>query len=201
MNESSNITWSRGRVSRDDHEKQNGHPALVVWFTGLSAAGKSTLATAVEWQLFERGIRVARLDGDNLRHGLNSDLGFSHDDRTENIRRVAEVAALLHNLGNVVLAAFISPYAVDRAFARSLVPEGRFLEVYVKCDLAECERRDPKGLYQKAHAGQIAGFTGVDDVYEEPEDPELVVDTASLSELEAVSRVLEAIERRITLSR
>jgi adenylyl-sulfate kinase len=200
MTDPSNITWSRGRVSRDDHEKHNGHPALVVWFTGLSAAGKSTLATAVEWQLFERDIHVARLDGDNLRHGLNSDLGFSHDDRTENIRRVAEVAALLHNLGNVVLAAFISPYAVDRAFARSLVPEGRFLEVYVKCDLAECERRDPKGLYQKAHAGQIAGFTGVDDVYEEPEDPELVVDTAALSEIEAVSRILEAIERRIALS-
>lgn len=199
--ESKNIGWSRGGVPGNAREARNGHTALVVWFTGLSASGKSTIATALEHALFEKGMQAARLDGDNLRHGLNRDLGFSHQDRTENIRRVAEVARLLHDLGNIVLAAFISPYAADRAFARSLVPAGRFLEVYVQCDLAECERRDPKGLYRKAHAGEISGFTGIDDVYEAPVDPELVVDTATVSEAAAVESVLNRILRISRLDR
>ncbi|MCK4513942.1 MAG: adenylyl-sulfate kinase [Spirochaetaceae bacterium] len=179
---SPNVQWELGEVTLRLREKLNGHPALVVWLTGLSASGKSTLAKAAEQHLFEDGTAVARLDGDNVRHGLCGDLGFSHEDRNENIRRVAEVAAILYELGHVVICAFISPFAAERAFARSLVPEDRFLEVYLKCDLSECKRRDPKGLYKKAERGEIKGFTGVDAAYEEPEKPELVVDTGSLDE-------------------
>ena len=179
---SPNVQWELGEVTLRLREKLNGHPALIVWLTGLSASGKSTLAKAAEQQLFEDGTAVARLDGDNVRHGLCGDLGFSHEDRNENIRRVAEVAAILYELGHVVICAFISPFAAERALARSLVPEDRFLEVYLKCDLSECKRRDPKGLYKKAERGEIKGFTGVDAAYEEPEKPELVVDTGSLDE-------------------
>lgn len=196
---SPNVSWELGAVTRAQREARNGHPALVVWLTGLSAAGKSTIARAVEQRLFADGVRVARLDGDNVRHGLCGDLGFSHDDRAENIRRVAEVAALLHELGHVVLCAFISPYRADRAFARSRVPDGHFLETWVKCDLAECERRDPKGLYRKAHAGELTGFTGVDDVYEEPLKPELVVDTTAVDAARAADAVYQAIMARVGL--
>ena len=190
---SPNVTWESGAVTHEAREAQNGHPALVVWLTGLSASGKSTIARAVEQRLFAEGVSVARLDGDNVRHGLCGDLGFSHVDRAENIRRVAEVAALLHDLGHVVICAFISPYREDRAFARSRVPERRFLEVHVQCPLAECERRDPKGLYKKAHAGELTGFTGVDDAYEEPARPELTINTAELDQAAAASAVYEAI--------
>jgi adenylyl-sulfate kinase len=194
---SSNVSWELGAVTREQRERKNEHPALVVWLTGLSASGKSTIARAVEQRLFAEGVSVARLDGDNVRHGLCGDLGFSHEDRTENIRRVAEVAALLYDLGHVVVCAFISPYRSDRDFARSLVPADRFLEVYVQCSLDECERRDPKGLYRKAHAGEIPGFTGVDDAYEEPLNPELIVDTGTLDAAAAAEAVHLAIAARV----
>ena len=194
---SPNVTWELGAITRSQREAKNDHPALVVWLTGLSASGKSTIARSVEQRLFADGVSVARLDGDNIRHGLCGDLGFSHEDRTENIRRVAEVAALLHDLGHVVICAFISPYCRDRDFARRLVPDGRFVEVYVKCSLSECERRDPKGLYKKAHAGQITGFTGVDDAYEEPASPELVVDTGELDPTAAADVVHREIASRL----
>ena len=194
---SPNVSWELGAVTRADRERRNDHPGLVVWLTGLSAAGKSTIARAVEQRLFDEGLSVARLDGDNVRHGLCGDLGFSHEDREENIRRVAEVAAILFELGHIVLCAFISPYRSQRAFARGLAPPDRFLEVYVRCDLAECERRDPKGLYRKAHAGELKSFTGVDDVYEQPERPELVVDTGTLDVAQSVAAVSEAIAVRL----
>jgi len=190
---SPNVRWELGEVTLGLREKLNGHPAFVVWLTGLSASGKSTLAKAAEQYLFEDGTAVARLDGDNVRHGLCGDLGFSHEDRNENIRRVAEVAAILYELGHVVICAFISPFAAERTLVRSLVPEDRFLEVYVKCDLAECKRRDPKGLYAKAERGEISGFTGVDAAYEEPEKPELVVDTGSLDEDSSVKLLTDTI--------
>jgi len=190
---SPNVQWELGEVTLALREKLNGHPSLVVWLTGLSASGKSTLAKAVEQQLFEDGLSVARLDGDNVRHGLCGDLGFSDEDRNENIRRVAEVAAILHELGNVVICAFISPSREQRAYARNAVPSNRFLEVYVKCDIAVCKSRDPKGLYAKAERGEIAGFTGVDSAYEEPEKPELVIDTAVLDQDQSASLLLATI--------
>ena len=190
---SPNVQWELGAVTRALREERNRHPALVVWLTGYSASGKSTLARAAEQTLYDEGFLVARLDGDNVRHGLCGDLGFSEDDRNENIRRVAEVAAILFELGHVVICAFISPYRAERQLARRLVPEARFLEVFVKCDLAECRRRDPKGLYAKADRGEITGFTGVDAVYEEPEKPDLVVDTGTLSLEESVLRLVSAI--------
>ena len=190
---SPNVQWELGAVTLDLREKLNGHPALVVWLTGLSASGKSTLARAAEQRLFEDGTAVARLDGDNVRHGLCGDLGFTEEDRNENIRRVAEVAAILYELGNVVICAFISPFAAERAFARSLVPENRFVEVYVKCDISECKRRDPQGLYAKAERGEIKGFTGVDAAYEEPERPELVIDTGTLDLDASVNLLIDTI--------
>ena len=193
MSVSPNVQWELGAVTRSLREKRNRHPALVVWLTGYSASGKSTLARAAEQTLFDERFSVARLDGDNVRHGLCGDLGFSEEDRNENIRRVAEMAAILYELGHVVICAFISPYRSERDFARSLVPEGRFLEVFVKCGIDECRRRDPKGLYAKAARGEITGFTGVDAVYEEPESPELVVDTGTLSLEESVDRLVRAI--------
>ena len=194
---SPNVHWEIGAVTRAQRERRNEHPALVVWLTGLSASGKSTIARGLEQLLFADNVSVARLDGDNVRHGLCGDLGFSHDDRVENIRRVAEVASLLFEHGHVVVCAFIAPYHRDRAIARSLVPPDRFVEVYVKCDIAECERRDPKGLYKRAHAGEIRGFTGVDDAYEEPRDAEVVVDTGAMTATQAVTVVYQAVAARL----
>ena len=164
------------RVALRDREGRNAHRGGVLWFTGLSGAGKSTLAFALEERLFHEGFQVYVLDGDNLRHGLSGDLGFSRDDRRENIRRAGEVAALFADAGFLCIAAFISPYRTDRHAARAAAP-GRFHEVYVRADLATCERRDPKGLYRKARAGKIRNFTAVDDVYEPPERPSLTIDT------------------------
>ena len=164
-------------VATTERERQNGHLGGVLWLTGLSGAGKSTLAFALEAALFRRGYQVYVLDGDNIRHGLNADLGFAQRERTENIRRVGEVAALFADAGLVCISAFISPYRADRATAR-VAAKGRFHEVYLDADLATCERRDPKGLYRKARAGQIADFTGVSAPYEEPVAPDLVLRTA-----------------------
>ncbi|MBN2310435.1 MAG: adenylyl-sulfate kinase [Candidatus Hydrogenedentes bacterium] len=195
-----NITWHHAQITREDRERQNGHKAVVVWFTGLSGSGKSTLALAVEAALFEQGCRTFVLDGDNIRHGLNKDLGFSPEDREENIRRIGEVAALFTQAGVTAMTAFISPYRADRDKARAMAGEGCFFEVYVQCDLAVCEERDPKGLYKKARAGVIPEFTGISAPYEEPLNPELVVDTAALSVEESVAHVLAALRERGIIS-
>ena len=165
-------------VATTERERQNGHRGGVLWLTGLSGAGKSTLAFALEEELFARGYQVYVLDGDNVRHGLNADLGFSHHDRTENIRRVGEVAALFADAGLVCISAFISPYRADRDAARQAA-KGRFHEVYLDADVQTCEERDPKGLYRKARAGKIADFTGVSAPYEIPTAPDLVIPTGT----------------------
>ncbi len=193
---SRNITWSHSDIKRSDREQRNGHKGAILWFTGLSGSGKSTLAKRVEKALFARGCQVYVLDGDNIRFGLNRDLGFSPEDRTENIRRIGEVAKLMMDAGMITLTAFISPYRRDRDANRELVPEGDFLEIFCKCDLAECERRDPKGLYKKARAGEIPQFTGISAPYEEPLNPELVVATDEHSPDECVQLVLDELVRR-----
>jgi len=190
-----NITWHHADITRADRERANGHKSAVLWFTGLSASGKSTLAHAVENALFERHCRTYVLDGDNIRHGLNKDLGFSPEDREENIRRIGEVAKLFADAGVIAMTAFISPYRADRAKARAISADS-FIEVYVKCDLEVCEERDPKGLYKKARAGQIAEFTGISAPYEEPENPELVVDTSHESLEASAAKVLAYLEQR-----
>jgi bifunctional enzyme CysN/CysC len=170
----------------------------VLWFTGLSGAGKSTIAMAVEQELFVRGYQTYVLDGDNVRHGLNANLGFSPEDRAENIRRIGEVAALFADAGMIAITAFISPYRADRQRAREAA-KGAFHEIYVEADVATCESRDPKGLYKKARSGEIAEFTGVSAPYEPPEAAELVVDTKKLSVADSVRKVLDYIERHIAL--
>ena len=187
---STNVVWEGTAVARDLREALNQHKAAVLWFTGLSGSGKSTIARAVERRLYEQGVRTFYLDGDNVRHGLNGDLGFSPEARKENIRRVAEVAKLAFEHGNVVLCTFISPYREDRAFARSLLPAGRFFELYVKCDLEVAKRRDPKGLYAKALRGEIPEFTGISAPYEEPDAPEILAESDLESSEEIVERIL-----------
>ena len=180
-------------ISLEEREARNAHKACVLWFTGYSGAGKSTLAATLQRRLFDRGVQTILLDGDEVRRGLCRDLGFSADDRTENIRRVAEVASLFCLAGHVVLCAFISPFARDRRLARSLVPEGRFFEVYVRCPLAVCKERDPHGLYGKALRGEIPEFTGVSSPYEPPQYPELVADT----QVDSVETIVAAILGRL----
>jgi len=178
------------KVSTEMREQQKGHKGAVVWCTGLSGAGKSTIVNELDFQLNSRGIHTYVLDGDNVRAGLNSDLGFSACDREENIRRIGEVARLCADAGLLILTAFISPYRKDRDKARALLPEGRFIEVYVKCALDKAEARDPKGLYKKARAGEIEQFTGVNDPYEEPMHPEIVIDTVKMNVENAVQTVI-----------
>ena len=192
---STNITWHEAPITKEDRERMNGHKAVVLWFTGLSACGKSTLAHAVEKALYDRGCRTAVLDGDNIRHGLNKNLGFSPQDREENIRRIGEVANLFVQAGVIAMTAFISPYRADRDKARSLAGDA-FLEVYVKCDLDICEQRDPKGLYKKARAGLVPEFTGISAPYEEPLNPELVVDTGKETVEESAQKVIELLKQR-----
>jgi len=196
---SANIFWTEGNVTSHHRTLRNGHRGAVVWLTGLSGAGKSTIAQSLERDLFNRGVHVYVLDGDNVRHGLNSNLGFSPEDRVENIRRVAEVANLMANSGLVVVTAFISPYRSDRRRAREIALEGGsdFVEVFVDAPLDVCERRDPKNLYKKARAGQIKDFTGIDAPYEAPEDPEIITHTADATLDESVARVLEVLLPRI----
>ena len=171
------ITWHHGTVGRGDRERRNGHKGVTLWMTGLSASGKSTMAVVLEERIFSMDCQVMVLDGDNVRHGINSDLGFSREDREENIRRVAELAKLLTSKGIITIASFISPYRSDRSHARSLHDNGDFVEVFIDCPLDVCEARDPKGLYKKARAGQLSEFTGIDDPYEPPDDAEVVLDT------------------------
>lgn len=187
---SSNITWHGANVSREEREQIHEQKGCVVWFTGLSGAGKSTVARRVEQLLLERGAFTYVLDGDNLRFGLNKDLGFSPADRTENIRRVGCVAQLFADSGTICLTAFISPYQKDRDAARELVPGGRFIEAHVATDLATCEARDPKGLYKKARTGEIPSFTGISAPYEAPASPELTLDTAGKSVDETAQEVI-----------
>lgn len=194
-----NIFEVHSRVDRKTREVRNRHKGGVLWLTGLSGAGKSTLAVEVERALFAKGYHVYVLDGDNLRHGLNSNLGFSHEDRTENIRRVGEVAALFAEAGFVCVSAFISPYRADREGARKAAGDS-FHEIHVEADLATCETRDPKGLYKRARRGEIPDFTGISAPYEEPENPELVVDTATLDVSQSVAIVLDYVSRNLTLS-
>lgn len=196
--QSANVVWEAGTVTLEEREALNGHLAAVLWFTGWSGSGKSTVAKILERILYERQVRTMFLDGDNLRHGLNGDLSFSAQDREENIRRVSEVAALGMRHGNIVLGCFISPYARDRAFARSLIPEGRFLEIHVKCHIDVLKDRDPKGLYAKALRGEIPNFTGISAPYEIPENPELVIDSSSGNPRDLADKIIqELINRRI----
>lgn len=188
---STNIVWHGGSVSKTDRENALGQRGVVLWFTGLSGSGKSTLAREVEKRLYLAGHHCYVLDGDNIRFGLNRNLGFSPEDRTENIRRIGEVAKLFADAGMIVLTAFISPYRADREIARELVAEGEFIEIFVRCTVAECEKRDVKGLYKKARAGEIKEFTGISAPYEEPVKPELIADTAELSLEDAADLVID----------
>lgn len=191
---SGNIFWVEGRVGRADRERMGGHRGATLWLTGLSGSGKSTLALALEHALFQRGCRTYVLDGDNVRHGLNRDLGFSPADRTENIRRIGEVAKLFTDAGVLVVTAFISPYRSDRDAVRALFAEGDFIEVFVNCDLAVCEQRDPKGLYQKARRGEIPEFTGISAPYEAPERAELTIDTTAQDVETCVAQLIDHLE-------
>ena len=197
---STNITWHEGQVTRKDREKLLGQRGVTLWLTGLSGSGKSTVAVAAEHALVERGRLAYVLDGDNVRHGLNKNLGFSPEDRTENIRRIAEVAKLFTDSGVIVLTSFISPYRADRDAARAIFGEGDFVEVFVSTSLETCEARDPKGLYKKARAGQIPEFTGISAPYEAPERPELVLDTGKLAVPESVAALLRYLEGKGYLS-
>ncbi len=196
---SKNIFWTEGKITARHRTMRSGHRGAVVWFTGLSGAGKSTIAQALERELFQRAMHTYVLDGDNIRHGLNSNLGFSPEDRVENIRRVSEVAKLMADAGAVVITAFISPYRMDRSRAREIALEGNaeFIEVFVDAPLEVCERRDPKDLYKKARAGEIQDFTGIDAPYEAPEDPEIVVRTDEQTVDESVATILEQLLPRL----
>lgn len=194
MVKSGNIVWHDSEITKIQRQERNGHKGAVIWFTGLSGSGKSTISVALEKALFEKGIRAYRLDGDNIRHGLNRNLGFSAEDRTENIRRIGEVSKLMLDAGLFTLTAFISPYKEDRDQVRELVESDEFIEVYVKASVETCESRDPKGLYKKARSGEIKNFTGIDAPYEEPAKPEIVLDTNTSSVEESVVQILEYLE-------
>ncbi|MEI6391394.1 MAG: adenylyl-sulfate kinase [Verrucomicrobiota bacterium] len=187
---SENIYWNRGKVTADLRAERNGHPGCVVWLTGLSGSGKSTIAIELERELFNLGRQACVLDGDNMRHGLCSDLGFSPGDRKENIRRAGEVARLFADVGIICITAFISPYRSDRELARGIAPPGRFLEVYLKASLEVCEQRDTKGLYAKARRGEIKEFTGISAPYEVPLKPEIELQTDQSGISDCVSAVL-----------
>ncbi|MFC0189088.1 adenylyl-sulfate kinase [Fictibacillus aquaticus] len=193
-----NIFWQETSVSKRDRQLLHRHKSAVLWFTGLSGSGKSTIAAKVEKTLHEQGISTYLLDGDNIRHGLNKDLTFSSSDRTENIRRIGEVSKLFVDAGIITLSAFVSPYASDRKSVRSLFTPDEFIEVYVKCSLEECERRDPKGLYKKARTGLIGDFTGISAPYEEPAAPELILDSDILSLDECVQKVISYINKHLS---
>jgi adenylylsulfate kinase len=198
---SDHITWHPGTVKKEDREQLTGQRGVTLWFTGLSCSGKTTLANEVQKRLFERGHLTYVLDGDNIRHGLNRDLGFSPEDRNENIRRIGEVARLFRDAGVVTMTAFISPYRADRKRARDLAKDGEFFEVFCRCALEVCEERDPRGLYRKARAGEIPEFTGISAPYEDPENPELVVDTDQESVEESVQKVITFLEEKGIISK
>lgn len=196
-----NIVWSEYRIVRADREKRNKHKPGVLWFTGLSGSGKSTIANAVDTALFESGHQSYVLDGDNIRHGLNRDLSFTPTDRTENIRRIAEVAKLFCDAGFLVLTAFISPFRADRTASRTIIGTDQFIEVFVDAPIEVCKKRDPKGLYEKAIAGEIADFTGITSPYEPPERPEIVLKTEGASIDENVKELLRILKERNFISK
>lgn len=193
-----NVTWHEGEISRDDRNRLLGQKGATLWFTGLSGSGKSTIAVALEKALHARGRLAYRLDGDNVRLGINKNLGFSAEDRAENIRRIGEIAKLFVDAGTIVLSSFVSPYRADRDLVRKLHADGGmdFIEVYVDVPLAEAEKRDPKGLYKKARAGEIKNFTGISDPYEAPEKPDIHLHTADMTLQQEVEALLKALEQR-----
>jgi len=193
---SGNITWHEGQIRRSDREAIVGQRGVTIWLTGLSGSGKSTIAIAAEHELTSRGRLAFVLDGDNIRHGLNQNLGFSPEDRTENIRRIGEVSKLFTEAGVIVFASFISPYRSDRDAVRAFMGAGDFVEVYMDASLVTCEQRDTKGLYKKARAGEIPEFTGISAPYEEPESPELVLDTNRQSVEESVDKLVEYLDAK-----
>ena len=192
-----NITWHDGYISHEERRRFVGQKGATLWLTGLSGSGKSTIACALEQALLQKGLNAYRLDGDNVRHGLNKNLGFSAEDRAENIRRIGEMAKLFADGCTIAITGFISPYRADRDMARALHDEAGlpFIEVYVECPLEVAEQRDPKGLYKKARAGEIKHFTGIDDPYEEPENPELVIHTAELTVAQSVDALLDYLKQ------
>ena len=193
-----NVVWHEGEVSRTDRYRMLGQKGVTLWFTGLSGSGKSTVAVALERELIRRGRICYRLDGDNIRLGINKNLGFTAEDRTENIRRISEIAKLFVDTGVIALTSFISPYRADREAARALHQQAgmEFIEIYVDCPLSEAERRDPKGLYKKARAGEIKNFTGISDPYEAPEQPDVVLKTAEMTLADEVAALLSLLEKR-----
>ena len=193
---SDNVVWHPSNVSLEQRAKANGHKPAVLWYTGLSGSGKSTVANAVDGKLFELGCHTYVLDGDNIRHGLNGDLTFSDKDRVENIRRIGEVAKLFVDSGLIVSTAFISPFESDRKMVRDLMPEGRFIEVFIDTPIEICEQRDPKGLYKKARNGDIKNFTGIDSAYDVPTHPEVHVKTAEMSVEQCADFVIEQLKQR-----
>lgn len=193
---SSNITWHKSDISKRDREERNKHKGVVIWLTGLSGSGKSTVAMALESVLFEKGCHVYTLDGDNVRHGLNRNLGFTPEDRQENIRRIGEVANLFADAGSIVITSFISPYQKGRDDARYMVSKGDFIEVHVKAPVSVCENRDPKGLYKKAREGVIKNFTGISAPYEEPENPEILIETDKLNVQESTEKILKYLQEK-----
>ncbi|MEP7729509.1 adenylyl-sulfate kinase [Marinomonas primoryensis] len=195
-----NLTWQNANITKNQRRLQKKQSSYVVWFTGLSGAGKTTLANALDHALFKQGLHTFLLDGDNLRHGLNKDLGFSEEDRTENIRRVGEVAKLFTDAGLIVLAAFISPFQNDRKCIKEAIGKRNIIEIYLDTPLSVCEKRDIKGLYQKAREGKIIGFTGIDSPYEVPESSDIVLNTGVVSVNDCVSIILEYLEERSLLS-
>ena len=193
---STNIKWHHGKISRDDREKLMAQKGVTIWLTGLSGSGKSTIAVELEHALLDNNHQAYILDGDNVRHGLNKNLGFSPEDRSENIRRIGEVARLFTDANIITVTAFISPYKADRDEARALQKDGDFVEVYVKCSIEECEKRDTKGLYKKARAGEIKEFTGISAPYEEPDKAELTIDTTELSVEDSTRAIIGYLEEK-----
>ena len=191
-----NLVYHHATVTRERRNQLNKHKSVVLWFTGLSGSGKSTLSHALEERLFNKGCRTFVLDGDNVRHGLNSNLDFSHKDRTENIRRIGEVSKLMMEAGFIIMTAFISPYREDRIAVRNLIPNGDFIEIYCKASLETCEERDLKGFYKRARAGEIKNYTGIDSPYEEPDNPELIIDTDKETLDESVSRIVSFLQTK-----
>ena len=197
---SNNIVWHTHHVTKKERSEIKSQMPCILWFTGLSGSGKSTIANAVENRLHAEGLHTYLLDGDNVRHGLNKDLGFSDEDRVENIRRIGEVAKLFVDSGIIVLTAFISPFRSDRALVRDLVDEGEFFEVFIDTPLEVCESRDPKGLYQKARRGEIAHFTGISSPYEAPESPEIRLRTEDQSIEASVEKVMDVLRKKAIVS-
>ncbi|XRG76804.1 adenylyl-sulfate kinase [Rossellomorea sp. GAMAL-10_SWC] len=193
---SKNIVWHQASISKEDRRQKNNHHSCILWFTGLSASGKSTIANEIAKALYHLNVQQYVLDGDNIRHGLNKDLGFTDFDRTENIRRIGEVAKLFVDNGQIVLTAFISPFIADRNIVRSLVEQDEFIEVYVECSVETCESRDPKGLYKKAKNGEIQNFTGISSPYEAPINPEITLNTDKQSVQECVETIIQFLKSK-----